>query len=142
MMRTLVLVFGGALAFPVLAQRASVAPWVTGEQLVRKLDAVDARDVPWTRQSHLSRDELAALHTHANVEFVRGYIAALHDATEGRTWCFSDKTLSPNPDVFWDESRWRLASLPAIQKKRAAADLLPAIWRTAWPCPIDSGRVR
>lgn len=139
-MRTLVLVFGSALAFPVLAQRADVAPWVTGEQLVRKLDAVDPRDVPWTPQSRLSRDELAALHTVANVEFVRGYMAALHDATEGKAWCFSDRARSPGADAFWHESRWRLADLPSIQKKRAAADLLPAIWRAAWPCPTDAGR--
>lgn len=136
-----VLLLALVLASPgIQAQRAAVAPWMTGEQLLRKLDEVSPQDVPWTPQSSVSREELAALHTYSNVEFARGYVHALHDATEGKAWCFNNKHLTPNPSDFWDESRWGLARLSPEQKKRNAADLLPAIWRAKWPCPATSTR--
>lgn len=133
-MRTLILLLGVGLALPAVAQHASVAPWVTGEQLLRKLEAVKPQDVPWTPNSGVSREELAAMHTHTNIEYVRGYIEALHDATEGKAWCYSDKYQAPNPETFWDESRWGLGRLTAAESKRSASELLPAIWRAKWPC--------
>lgn len=133
-MRALIFLLGAGLALPAAAQHASVAPWVTGEQLLRKLEAVSPRDVPWTPNSGVSREELAAMHTRTNIEYVRGYVEALHDATEGKTWCYRDKSQTPNPETFWDESRWGLGRLSMAERKRGASELLPAIWRAKWPC--------
>jgi hypothetical protein len=140
MMRGLMLLLGAAFALPAAAQHARVAPWVTGEQLLRKLEPVSPQDVPWSPQSRVSREELADLHTHANLEYARGYVEALHDATEGKAWCYSDKHRAPNPETFWDESRWGLGRLSAAEKKHSASELLPAIWRAKWPCPAPQGR--
>jgi hypothetical protein len=140
MMRVLLLILGGLIAWPAAAQHASVAPWVTGEKLLRKLEPVSPQDVPWTPQSGVSREELAAMHTHTNIEYVRGFVEALHDATEGTVWCYSDKYQAPNPQTFWDESRWGLGRLSSAEKKRSASELLPAIWRAKWPCPAEKRR--
>lgn len=139
-MRALMLLLGCAFTLPAVAQHASVAPWVTGEQLLRKRDAVSPQDVPWTPDSRVSREELAALHMHANIEYVRGYVEALHDATEGTAWCYSDKYQAPNPETFWNESRWGLGRLSPAERKRSASDLLPAIWRAKWHCPSGQRR--
>lgn len=136
-MRALLLLLGGALA---LSAAARPAPWVSGEQLLRKLEPVSPQEVPWSPQSRASREELAAVHTHANIEYVRGYVEALHDATEGKAWCYSDKYQAPNPEAFWDESRWGLARLSALERKRSASESLPAIWHAKWPCPAAQGR--
>jgi hypothetical protein len=142
MMRTMIPMLCAALALPAAAQHAKVAPWVTGAQLLKKLESVRPHDVPWTPQSGVSREELAAMHTHTNVEYVRGYVEALHDATEGTAWCYSDKYQAPNPETFWDESRWGLGRLSAADRKRSAAELLPAIWRAKWPCRAERGSQR
>lgn len=139
-MRPLILLLGAVLALPAAAQRASVAPWVTGKQLLRKFDAVKPGDVPWTPQSGVSKEELAAMHTHSNIQYARGYIEALHDVTEGKAWCYSDKYQAPNPETFWDESRWGLGRLTAAERGRSAAELLPAIWRAKWPCQSEQRR--
>jgi hypothetical protein len=140
MMRVLLLILGGLIAWPAAAQHASVAPWVTGEKLLRKLEPVSPQDVPWTPQSGVSREELAAMHTHTNIEYVRGFVEALHDATEGTAWCYSDKYQVPSPQTFWDESRWGLGRLSSAEKKRSASELLPAIWRAKWPCLAEKRR--
>jgi hypothetical protein len=131
-----------ALAIPLScgAQPAALAPWVTGEILLKKLQPVDPRRVPWSPKSNVSREEQAAMHTNTNVQFARGYVAALHDATEGKVWCFNPKNQTPNDEDFWDASRWGLAQLPAKQLPHNAADLLPAIWRVKWPCPDEHRR--
>jgi hypothetical protein len=139
-MRTLMLLLIGVLALPAAAQHARAAPWVTGEQLLRKLEPVRPQDVPWTPQSGVSRDELAAMHTRTNVEYVRGYVEALHDATEGRNWCYSDKHQVPSPETFWEESRWGLGRLSAGERRRSASELLSAIWRGKWPCQDEQRR--
>jgi hypothetical protein len=136
-MRALILA-GLVLAMPCRAQPAAVAPWMTGAGLLKKLEPVRPQDVPWTPKSGVSREELAALHTNTNIEYARGYVAALHDATEGTAWCFDARHQTPNDEDFWNASRWGLASLPDDQRKRNAARLLPAIWRAKWPCPTSS----
>ena len=140
MIRTLILLLGSALVLPAAAQHANAAPWVTGEQLLRKLAAVSPQEVPWTPQSGISREELAAMHTRTNIEYVRGYVEALHDATEGKAWCYRDAQRVPTPETFWDESRWGLGRLSPTQKTRSAAELLPAIWGEKWPCPTGQRR--
>jgi hypothetical protein len=139
-MRALLVLLGGMLSLPAFAQRTAVTPWVTGAQLLGKLEPVNPTDVPWTPRSGVSREELAAMHTHTNIEYARGYIEALHDATEGRVWCYDDKHKVPNPDTFWDESRWGLGRLSAADRKRSAAELLPVIWREKWPCHAELRR--
>lgn len=137
----IVLLLALALAAPASqAQHAAVTPWMTGEQLLQKLAPVSPQDVPWTPQSGVSRDELAALYTHSNIEYARGYVDAMHDASEGKVWCFNDKYQTPNPEDFWDESRGGLARLTAAQRKRGAAELLADIWRAKWPCPAGKRR--
>jgi hypothetical protein len=140
MTRTLTFLLGSVLVLPATAQHASVAPWVTGALLLGKLEAVSPQAVPWTPQSGISREELAAIHTQANIQYVRGYVEALHDATEGKAWCYSDAHKIPTPENFWDESRWGLGRLSDAQKKRSAAELLPAIWGEKWPCPTGQRR--
>jgi hypothetical protein len=138
-MRALILA-GLVLAVPCCAQPAAVVSWMTGARLLKKLEPVSPQDVPWTPKSAVSREELAALHTNTNIEFARGYVAALHDATVGKTWCFDAQHQTPNDEDFWDTSRWRLAGLPVDQRQRNAAELLPEIWRAKWPCPSSSRR--
>lgn len=129
-MRAAILLLGAVLAAP-----SNGAPWMTGARLLGKLEPVSPQAVPWTPKSNMSREELAALHSHANLEYVRGYVEALHDATEGRVWCYDARHEIPNPEDFWNESRWGLANLPVDQRKRNSAELLPEIWRAKWPCP-------
>jgi hypothetical protein len=129
MMRALSL---AALALiPCLAQ---AVPWLTGEALLQKLREVSPQSVPWSPQSGISREELAMHYTRENIQYAHGYVEALHDATEGKVWCYDDKHEVPNPDDFWDESRWGLARLTPAQRQRSAAELLPEIWRAKWPC--------
>lgn len=138
-----VLLLALALATPASqAQRVAVAPWMTGERLLKRLESVDPASVPWGPDSKISRDELAYHHTVANVEFVQGYVAALHDATEGKAWCYNEKYKIPKPDTFWDESRWGLRRLSPEQLKQSAPDLLVEIWRQKWPCPPNHQRMQ
>lgn len=111
------------------------APRMTGERLLKKLDPVDGTTISQDSTRKLTRDELASLHTMRNVEFVQGYLAALYDETEGKTWCYDAKSKSPKPDTFWDESRWGLHRFTPAQLKQNAATLLVEVWRQKWPCP-------
>lgn len=120
------------------AQRAAVAPWMTGERLLQRLDPVNPADITLSPYSVLPTKQLVAEHrTMLNREFVQGYIEAVHDASEGKGWCFNEQYQIPNPENFWDESVRRLRALPARELKRNASDLLVEIWRKKWPCPIN-----
>lgn len=121
------------------AQRASASPWITGEKLLERWAQVNPADVTWSPGGVLPSKALVAEHkTMMNYQFVEGYISALHDATEGKAWCYSEKYKSPKPGTFMDETRWGLGRLSETHLKANAADLLVAIWREKWPCP--SGR--
>ena len=123
------------------AQRASVAPWVTGERLLERLEPADPARIPWTPGGVLTTRALAAEHRDMlNREFVEGFLYALHDATEGVHWCHNEAAKIPKPDTFWDESVRALRGLPADQLKRNASSLLIAIWREKWPCPARQRR--
>lgn len=115
-------------------------PWMTGQRLLTLLEPVSPDAVSWSSDSKFTKDELAVHYTTANVEYVRGYIAALHDATEWKSWCPNPQYKVPKPDTFWDESRWGLASLSPAQLQHNAADLLVDIWRRKWPCPSSYKR--
>jgi hypothetical protein len=116
------------------------APRMTGERLLKKLEPVEAAALTPDPTGKLTQEELASLHTTWNVEFVQGYLAALYDETEGKTWCYDPKSKTPKPDTFYDESRWGLHRFTPAQLKRNAAALLVEVWREKWPCP--SNRVR
>jgi hypothetical protein len=131
-----ILLFALALAIPP-SQAVSPAPRMSGERLLKRLESVNPASVPWGPDSKVSREELAYIHTVSNVEFVQGYIAALHDMTEGKDWCYNAAYKVPKPDTFWDESRWALHRLSPAELKRNAADLLVEIWREKWPCATN-----
>lgn len=133
---SLVLLLAVTLAISA-AHAVAPAPRMTGERLLKRLESVDSSSVPWGADSKFSREELAYLHTVTNIEFARGYVEALYDATEGKEWCYDGKHKIPKPDTFWDESRWGLYRLSPERLKRNAADLLVEIWREKWPCPAN-----
>jgi hypothetical protein len=116
------------------------APRMTGERLLKKLIPIEAKTMSPDPTGKLTQAELASLHTMWNVEFVQGYLAALYDETEGKAWCYDAKSKTPKPDTFWDESRWGLHRLTAIQLKQNAATLLVEVWRQKWPCPSGGAR--
>lgn len=123
-------------ALPADAQPTTIAPWITGERLLKRWEQVNPADVTWSSESVLPSQALVAEHhTMMNYQFVEGYISALHDATEGKAWCYRGQ--SPKPDTFLDESRWGLHRLSKSQLKRNAANLLVEIWSEKWPCPTE-----
>jgi hypothetical protein len=135
MMRTaFVLVSCAALALPASAQHANVLPWMTGARLVKLLGNVDPGTVTWTADSPFRSRAIAADYLdRVNREFVHGYIHAVHDATEGKTWCWSDK-YQPHADELEADARDALQRMPDDQLRRNAADLIVEVWRKKWPC--------
>ena len=71
-----------------------------------------------------------------NREFVRGFIHGVHDATEGKAWCWSARH-EPAPDELEEDARRALQQMSDTQLKRNAAGLIVEVWRTRWPCPTD-----
>ena len=123
------------------AQRSGITPWVRGQDLIEKITPVDPADLT----SHSKGDlftpaQMARFRTINNGYFYQGYISALHDATEGKSWCFNVKYKSPKQDTFDDVTRQALFSLSATQLKRDASELLIEIWREKWPCPDGGGK--
>jgi len=121
------------------AQPAATMPWMTGESLVKLLGNVDPRTVSWTPDSPFpSRAVAAEFKDMVNGEFVHGYIQAVHDATEGRQWCWSQ--YKPKPDELEADARHSLQRMSDAQLKRNAADLIVEVWRKTWPCPAKQRR--
>ena len=126
-----------ALASTCNAQPAAVTPWMTGERLVKLLGNVDPGTVNWTPDSPFRTRALAAEYQDVrNREFVRGLIHGVHDATEGKAWCWSAR-YKPAPDELEEDARRALQQMSNTQLKRNAADLIVEGWRTKWPCPVD-----
>jgi hypothetical protein len=139
MMRALILIglFAGA---PCLAQPAATIPWMTGERLVKLLGNVDPANVHWTPDSPFRTRAIAAEYRDmSNGEFVHGFIQGVHDATEGKEWCWS-KRYQPHPDELEADAREALQRMPDAQLKRNAADLIVGVWRKRWPCPTGQRR--
>lgn len=122
------------------AQGLTIGPRITGERLIAKLTPVDPATVTPNRGSVLTRESLAEFYGIVNYNFYDGYITALHDATEGRAWCYNKKYKIPKGDALSDETRQALFSLSSEQLKRNAAELLVEIWSKKWPCPARDGR--
>lgn len=120
------------------AQRLTIGPRMTGERLVAKLALVMPTDMTAHATSDVpTREQLAEFRTIINYNFFEGYITSLHDATEGRAWCYNTTYQIPKGDALVDASRDVLLSLPAEQLKRNAADLLIELWSAKWPCPAE-----
>jgi hypothetical protein len=118
-MRALLLV-ALALAAPVGAQTVKQAPWMTGERLL----ALVAFPQPAGKSE---------IDIHLDEERARSYIDGVHDATEGKGWCFGH-TRRPKPHLLAEEAVDGIKGLPPAQLKRNAADLLVEIWRVKNPC--------
>lgn len=122
-MRHISAFIAAALAAPAFAQPVAIAPWMTGARLL-ELAAwpPGARDnLDLTPQQ--ARDRQAA----------QLYLHGVHDATEGRAWCYDLQT-KPKPDVIEEVALTGLRALPAARLQQNAADLLVASWAARWPC--------
>lgn len=138
-MRALVLlvltvVFAGA------AQARTVPPAMTGEALVKLMGNVDPADVSWSENSPFRTRAIAAEYIDiANRQFVHGYIQAVHDAAEGKGWCW-DTRYRPKLHEMESDAWHGLQRMSTAQLKRNAADLIVEVWKTMWPCPVKQGR--
>jgi hypothetical protein len=116
-MRALMLLLGVALAPPALADDArqplppirAAAPWMTGAQLLRKLD------------------------NPAEAAEAIGYIKAVVDVTADREWCYSQAR--PGSAQLQPALTEKLRALSPAQAQRSAAALAVEAWRERWPCP-------
>ncbi|MGH8854054.1 MAG: Rap1a/Tai family immunity protein, partial [Telluria sp.] len=125
---------------PCHAQPAATIPWMTGERLVKLLGNVDPATVHWAPDSPFRTRAIAAEYVDmSNSEFVRGYIGAVHDATEGSNWCANKKS-KPLPHELEADARHALQRMPGPQLKRNAADLIVELWRSKWPCHTGQWR--
>lgn len=106
---------------------------MTGERLVKLLGNVDSRTVYWTPDSPFRSQAIAAdYHDMTNGEFVHGYIQAVHDASEGKEWCWNQ--FRPKPDELIEDARRSLQRMTGAQLKRNAAELIADVWRNKFPC--------
>lgn len=129
-----------ALSGAAVAQPVSQTPWMTGERLVRLLANVDPATIYWTESSPFRSRAIAAEYLDmSNGEFVRGYIQAVHDATEGKDWCWSAQH-HPKPHEMEMDARGALQKMNDAQLKRNAVDLIVDVWRKKWPCPVERRR--
>ena len=116
-------------------QPVSAQPWMTGERLVKLLGNVDPSTIPMTSSSPYPTRAVAAEYLDmSNGQFVRGYIQAVHDTTEGKQWCPS-RDFKPLPHELEDDARRALQQLSSAQLKRNAAELIVEVWKKTWPCP-------
>jgi hypothetical protein len=107
---------------------------MTGAALVKLLGSVDTRNVHWTPDSPFKSPALAAQYLDmANGEIVHGYIQGVHDATEGKSWCWSERH-RPLAHELEIDARNALQRMSDEQLKRNAADLIVEVWRARWPC--------
>lgn len=120
-MRSLILL-GLLAAGACMAQPANVAPWLTGARLLTMLTYP-----PGKGTFDLTPEQ------YADKENARFYIDAVHDATEGKAWCYSER-YRLGPLVLHEDVVIGLRALPPAQLQRNAAELVTEIWRKKWPC--------
>lgn len=70
---------------------------------------------------------------HLDEERARLYIQGVHDATEGKGWCFG-VARRPKPALLEQEAIDGIKGMTQAQLKRNAADLLVEIWIVKNPC--------
>jgi hypothetical protein len=120
------------ITLPSAAQSVRDYPWLNGERLL-KLYSQDGKEVFRKGHGKFSRDELASYHDQMNEARADAYIDGIHDMSEGKAWCYSEK-YHPKPDTLRDEVLVELRKLPKDQLKRNAADLIVEVWASKWPC--------
>ena len=132
--KRLLLVVLIANAQPAAAGPAGAQPWMTGERLVKLLGNADPATITMMPSSPFQTRAVAAAYLDlSNGQFVRGYIQAVHDATEGRQWC-PGEDFKPVPHELEQDARRALQGMSDTQLKRNAADLIVEVWQKAWPC--------
>lgn len=132
-MRALIFVCVTAVS-PCLAQAGGEAAEVTGEYLVGRLGNIDPVTVSWTPDSPFRTQAIAAEYLEmSNREFVRGYIRAVHDATEGTGWC-ANGSRRPLLHELDADARQALQRLPRAELSKNAATLIVNVWKKTWPC--------
>jgi hypothetical protein len=109
-----------ALSGAASAQPVSQAPWMTGEQLLR---LISYASIQGARSPEQDMDS----------ERARLYIDGVHDATEGKTWCYSTR-YQPGREALQSDVAAGLRQLRPDQLQRDAANLIIEIWRKKWPC--------
>lgn len=91
-------------------------PWLTGEQLLRRLE----------RAEHSA---------------VMEYIKGVFDATESGLWCYTDRrhirTPKLSPEAMRAQILAALRRLPTKRLQERAAVLIAETWQERWPCPPD-----
>jgi hypothetical protein len=123
-----------ALSGSAIAQPVAQIPWMTGAQLVKLLGNVDPAKISWSEDSPFRSRAIAAEYIDmANGRFVSGYIQAVHDATEGKEWCWSER-YHPKPDELEADARNSLQRMSDAELKRSASALIVEVWRRKWPC--------
>lgn len=121
-MRALILL-GLATAVPCSGQSVRDVPWMTGARLLEMVSYP-----PETKSGlELSRSQ------YATAERARLYIEGVHDATEGKAWCYSER-YRPGPDALREQVEMALRAMPPAQLQRNAADLIVDVWARHWPC--------
>lgn len=118
-MRSAILL-AAVVAVPCGGQTVADAPWMTGERLL----ALIAFPPPPGK---------SAERTHLDEQSARMYIHGVHDATEGKGWCYGDAG-KPKPDVLEDAAMDGIKGLGRTQLKRNASDLIVEIWGNRYPC--------
>jgi hypothetical protein len=117
-------IFGLALAASTAAaQPVSVAPWMTGQRLLEL----------YARPAGAASEADLTVRQYVDLRSAQLYLHGVHDATEGREWCY-DRKYRPKPDVIEDAALAALRALTSEQLKRPAAELIVAAWRSKWPC--------
>lgn len=103
----------------VSAQPVAVAPWMTGQRLV---ELYEVRRPAESATSEKLREMQAD-----------AYVDGVHDATEGKGWCYSHKS-KPKPSTIQGHVIWDLRAMPSEHLKRNAADLIVELLRKRYPC--------
>jgi hypothetical protein len=130
-MRALILL-ALAIAAPCGAQPVTVASWMTGAALVELYNGGSLSDIT-EGYGHFTREDRIDYRRRLAKERAEAYVDGVHDATEGRMWCYNAMA-RPKPTTLHEEILWGLRALPASQLKGNAADLVVEIWRKKWPC--------
>lgn len=109
---------------------------------MKLLGNVDPATIAWDSSSPFrSRAWAAEQLDRVNGEFVHGYIQGVHDATEGKQWCWDAKYM-PAPDELVMAARHALQRMPDAQLTRNASDLIVEVWRARWPCGANTSRTK
>lgn len=101
------------------AQPVAITPWMTGQRLVHLYEARRPGET-------MGAEKLREMQAEA-------YVDGVHDATEGKGWCYSEK-YKPKPATIQGHVIWDLRAMSAEQLKRNAADLIVELLQKRYPC--------